>query len=122
MKKQKQSNVWRKTIVKYCRPRSRLTGSQWADKYRYVAPGTSPEPGEWRTDRVPYLREPMDAATDKLTERVVMMFSSVVMEFYGNLVKTQCKAITSKIHRLISNPDLSRCLVILLVIHSGGQH
>lgn len=78
MKKQKQSNVWSKTFVKYCRPRSRLTGSQWADKYRYVAPGTSPEPGEWRTDRVPYLREPMDAATDKLTERVVMMFSSQV--------------------------------------------
>ena len=71
-------NEWSKTFFKVCRPRSRLTGSQWADKYRYVAPGTSPEPGDWRTDRVPYLREPMDAATDKVTERVVMMFSSQV--------------------------------------------
>lgn len=72
------ANEWGKTFFKVCRPRSRLTGSQWADKFRYVAPGTSPEPGEWRTDRVPYLREPMDAATDKVTERVVMMFSSQV--------------------------------------------
>lgn len=72
------ANDWSKTFFKVCRPRSRLTGSQWADKFRYVAPGTSPEPGDWRTDRVPYLREPMDAATDKVTERVVMMFSSQV--------------------------------------------
>ena len=60
------------------KPRSKLTGSQWADKYRYVAPGTSPEPGEWRTSRVPYLREPMDSATDKHTEIVVMMTSSQI--------------------------------------------
>lgn len=70
------NNIWSSAFIKACRPRSRLTGSQWADKFRYVAPGTSPEPGEWRTDRVPYLREPMDVATDKLTERVVLMFSS----------------------------------------------
>lgn len=70
------SGEWGKTFVKVCRPRSRMTGSEWADKYRYVAPGTSPEPGEWRTNRVPYLKEPMDVATNKVTERVVMMFSS----------------------------------------------
>lgn len=58
------------------KPRSKLTGSEWADLYRYVAPGTSPEPGEWRTSRVPYLREPMDAATDRRTETVVLMWSS----------------------------------------------
>lgn len=58
------------------KPRSKLTGSQWADQYRYVAPGTSPEPGEWRTERVPYLREPMDSMTDKGTETVVLMWSS----------------------------------------------
>lgn len=58
------------------KPRSKLTGSEWADLYRYVAPGTSPEPGEWRTSRVPYLREPMDAMTDRRTETVVMCCSS----------------------------------------------
>lgn len=63
-------------FLKAFKPRTKLTGSQWADAYRYVAPGTSPEPGEWRTSRVPYLREPLDSATDRRTETVVMMFSS----------------------------------------------
>lgn len=65
-------------FLKAFKPRSKLTGSQWADIYRYVAPGTSPEPGEWRTSRVPYLREPMDAMTDKNTETVVMCCSSQI--------------------------------------------
>lgn len=65
-----------KAFLKGFRPRSRLSGSQWADMRRYVAPGTSPEPGEWRTERVPYLREPMDSMTDKKTEYVVMCCSS----------------------------------------------
>lgn len=55
-----------------------MTGTQWADKYRYVAPGTSPEPGPWRTSRVPYLAEPMDLMTDTKTETVVLMCSSQV--------------------------------------------
>ena len=70
--------VFTEAFLTAFKPRSKLTGSQWADKYRYVAPGTSPEPGEWRTSRVPYLREPMDAATDKRTEIVVLCCSSQV--------------------------------------------
>ena len=38
--------------------------SQWADAKRMIAQGTGPEPGRWRTDRTPYLREPMDTAND----------------------------------------------------------
>ena len=55
-----------------------MTGSAWADNFRVVPPGTSPEPGPWRTDRTPYLREIVDAATDKKTERVVFCASSQV--------------------------------------------
>ena len=69
---------WFKGFLKTCKPRSRLTGSQWADKYRLIPAGTSPEPGEWRTSRTPYLREPLDAATDKKTEIVVFCASSQV--------------------------------------------
>ncbi len=65
-------------FLKAFKPRSKLTGSEWADIYRYVAPGTSPEPGEWRTSRVPYLREVMDSMTDRKTEMVVMCCSSQV--------------------------------------------
>lgn len=72
------AGAWGKKFKRVCRPRSSMTGSEWADSRRYVAPGTSPEPGPWRTSRVPYLREPMDAATDKSTEHIVLMFSSQV--------------------------------------------
>ena len=69
---------WASSYFQTCKPRSRLTGSQWADKYRLIPAGTSPEPGEWRTSRTPYLREPLDAATDKKTEIVVFCASSQV--------------------------------------------
>lgn len=80
--------IWGATFAKRARPRSKMTGSDWADKRRYVAPGTSPEPGPWRTDRVPYLREVMDCATDKKTEITVMMCSSQVAksEFLLNVM------------------------------------
>ncbi|SUH03995.1 Phage terminase large subunit [Salmonella enterica subsp. enterica] len=37
--------VWSTAFFRALRPKSRLTVSEWADKYRHVAPGTSPEPG-----------------------------------------------------------------------------
>ncbi len=56
----------------------RYTVSQWADAHRFIAAGTSPEPGRWRTDRTPYLREPMDAFCDPDIHTVVLMMSSQV--------------------------------------------
>ena len=50
-----------------------LTVSEWADRHR-VLPTANAEPGPWRTDRVPYLREIMDALSTSLPiERVVFM-------------------------------------------------
>ncbi len=69
-------STYTEAFLQAFKPRSKLTGSEWADIYRYVAPGTSPEPGEWRTSRVPYLREPMDSMTDRKTETVVLMWAS----------------------------------------------
>jgi phage terminase large subunit GpA-like protein len=43
------------------RPPERLSVSDWADKYRILSGKASSEPGRWRTDRTPYLREIMDA-------------------------------------------------------------
>jgi phage terminase large subunit GpA-like protein len=56
----------------------RQTISQWADAKRQIARGTGPEPGRWRTDRTPYLREPMDAPADPDIEIVVLKMSSQV--------------------------------------------
>ena len=42
------------------RPDPRLSVSGWADAHRYLSQTASGEPGPWRTDRTPYLREIMD--------------------------------------------------------------
>lgn len=54
------------------------TVSQWADAKRMIAQGTGPEPGRWRTDRTPYLRQPMDVVGDPDTETIVLKMSSQV--------------------------------------------
>lgn len=55
------------------RPEPQLLVSEWADGYRLL-PSTSAEPGRWRTDRTPYLREIMDQlSVGSPTERVVIM-------------------------------------------------
>ncbi len=53
--------VYRKALFNGLRPDSQLTVSQWADAYRHLPPKAAAEPGRWRTQRTPYLREIMDA-------------------------------------------------------------
>lgn len=59
-------------------PITTLTVSESADMYRMIAPGTSPEPGPWVTDRVPYARGIMDAFNDPEVEDVVAMTAAQV--------------------------------------------
>ena len=59
------------------RPPENLTVDEWADKYR-ILPDTSAEAGPWRTDRTPYLREPMRAFTDPNVQRIVMVAAAQV--------------------------------------------
>lgn len=42
------------------RPDQRLKVSDWSDQYRMLSQRASAEPGPWRTERTPYLREIMD--------------------------------------------------------------
>lgn len=56
-------------------PKSRRTLSEWADAKRILSADLG-EPGPWRTDRVPYLRRPMDAITDPRVREVSVMKSS----------------------------------------------
>lgn len=58
-------------------PPPSLSVSEWADRFR-VLPSTSAEPGRWRTDRAPYLREIMDACSDPTIERVAVMKAAQV--------------------------------------------
>ena len=54
-----------------------LTVSQWADAHRKLGSKSSAEPGDWRTDRAPYAREPMDSlSVSDPTEVVVLMWGA----------------------------------------------
>ncbi|MEC0171157.1 phage terminase large subunit family protein [Paenibacillus graminis] len=55
------------------RPPEKLTVSEWADKYRVLDSKTSAEPGQWSTDRTPYLRGIMDSFTDPRVEEVIFL-------------------------------------------------
>lgn len=55
-------------------PAVRLTVAEWADRHRVLTRVSAGEPGPWRTDRTPFLREIMEALTPgNDIERVVLM-------------------------------------------------
>ena len=54
-------------------PRKTLTVSQWADVERRLSKKSSAEPGPWRTDRNPPLREPMDCFSGRSTIKDVVL-------------------------------------------------
>jgi phage terminase large subunit GpA-like protein len=68
------------------RPERLITVSEWADSYRYLAPEASAEPGRWRTDRTPYLREIQDrlSSSDPCQEVVVMKGAQLGFTECGN--------------------------------------
>jgi phage terminase large subunit GpA-like protein len=81
-------------------PDPRRTVSQWADDVRIVD-DDSPYPGQWRTDRVPYLREPMDVATLSHPARRVSFVGSaqiaktqLVLNALGQIIhETPCRVL-----------------------------
>lgn len=56
-------------------PPPQRTADQWADDCRVLPPG-SPEPGPWRTDRVPYTREIYRAFSDPRFETVIVVMGA----------------------------------------------
>lgn len=61
------------------RPDPRLTISEWADRYRMLSAESSPEPGPWRTERVPYAREIMNVLSPSdLTQQVTFVAGAQV--------------------------------------------
>ena len=56
------------------RPDQVLTVSEWADTHRRLSGKAASEPGPWRTERTPYLREIMDClSSSSPIQRVVFM-------------------------------------------------
>ena len=69
--------IWSDAFIRSCPPRPQITGSEWADKFGMIPPPAA-EAGPWRTSRTPYLKEIMDAATDRTTREVVFIAGSQV--------------------------------------------
>lgn len=67
-----------KKIFSALKPPPDLSLSEWADKYRRLAAGTSAEPGRWRTSKAPYQKEIMDAITNIHIKKVVIMSAAQV--------------------------------------------
>lgn len=65
-------------LAEATKPLEDLTVSEWADRHRKVsAESGSPWPGDFRTDRVPYLREPQDCLhPDHPSRRVVCRWAA----------------------------------------------
>lgn len=76
--RQRMRAMEREALQEAFRPTPDLSVSEWADEYRVMAPEETAEPGRWRTSRVPYLREVMDAGLEPGVERVVFMKSAQV--------------------------------------------
>lgn len=70
------------------KPPSKLTVSEWADRFRQLSSEASAEPGQWMTSRAEYQRGIMDAFSDPLVTDVVAMTSAQVgkTEVVGNVV------------------------------------
>jgi len=64
-------------LARACRPRPLTRLSEWSDRYRILTSKGSGEPGQWRTERTPYLREIMDElSASSPTQRIVMQFAA----------------------------------------------
>lgn len=68
------TSVYTSAFLAGLAPDPLLTVSEWADQHRRLPQRASAEPGFWRTERTPYLREIMDAlSAQSSVETIVLM-------------------------------------------------
>lgn len=74
------------TFFDALKPDPIFTVTEWADKYRVLSRVSSAEPGKWRTERTPYLKDIMDdlSTTSSIQEVVVMKGAQVGFTEMGN--------------------------------------
>ena len=64
---------WRDGFTGGFRPVEPLWMDEWADQHRKLSEKSSPEPGQWRTDRVPFMREIMQSLSSHSDVQEVSM-------------------------------------------------
>lgn len=60
------------------KPNPKMTGSEWANKFFYLSPENSAEPGKFSTQRMPWQKEMLDAMCGDEYRDVVLMTSARV--------------------------------------------
>ena len=87
------AKLYRDAMREGLRPPAAMTVSEWADAHRVLSGKGSAEKGPWRTERTPYLREPMCCLSPSSPwRRVVLMFGSqmgkteVVLNWLGAII------------------------------------
>lgn len=64
--------VYETALLAALKPKERLSVWEWADKYRILSAKDSAEPGPYRSDRTPYLREIMwELSNQSITKKVI---------------------------------------------------
>jgi phage terminase large subunit GpA-like protein len=83
-------HVFAGAFAERIRPKPVLSVSEWADQHRVLSTKASSEPGPWRTSRVPYAREIMDAlSVNSVAEEVIFVASvqvtktEILLNFIG---------------------------------------
>lgn len=66
-------------------PPPKLTVSTWADRFRRLSPESSAEPGQWRTDRTPYLKGFLDELNNPCAEEIILCSSAQIGKTEGLL-------------------------------------
>ena len=66
--------LWSKIFLENLEIKKPEPLSEWAERHRYIADGSSPEPGRFRCSRTPYVREILDAITAPETREIVCCF------------------------------------------------
>lgn len=91
-------------------PSRTLTVSEWADEYRYLSPEVAAEAGRWRTSRIPYAREIMDAISDPRLEMIVIMSAAQVgkTEILHNVIGFYAHLDPSPLMIMFPTLDLAR--------------
>jgi phage terminase large subunit GpA-like protein len=60
------------------RPPPDISVSEWADRYRRLSPESSAQPGRFHTEKVEYMREPMNMVGEPGVRRLTLMTSAQV--------------------------------------------
>lgn len=72
----KNKHAYSSAFLEALKPDPILTVSEWADEHRVLSTKASSEPGKYRTDRTPYMREIMDVLSDNHPAQTVVFMKA----------------------------------------------